>query len=58
MPETVFGIEESVVTKSENDEGEVKADCYTDHKANRIKKSLRNRCHLHLCSAHYQMAPP
>lgn len=41
MPETMFGIEESVVTKSENDEGEGKADCYADHKANRIKKSLK-----------------
>lgn len=52
MPETMFGIEESVVTKSENDEGEGKADCYADHKANRMKKSLKNRCHPHLSSEH------
>ena len=52
MPETMFGIEESVVTKSENDEGEGKVDYYTDHKANRIKKSLKNQCHPHLGSAH------
>lgn len=52
MTETVFGIENSVVTKSENDEGEGKGDCCTDHKANRIRENLKTLCHPQLGSAH------